>query len=157
MPAKAATTQPHDADLPAVWVGIESMPSDELIALEQRIGEILQSRNARPPINWSARVRASFARAMNQVREALVSNSFYTTAMPEEILPDSARVRACRSQIKRILHRLAPAEIIALTLYLEACEAVPLDNEYQQTVAHQEAGMRARLQQRQNKHAEASA
>jgi hypothetical protein len=137
-PAKAATLQ-TGADLPAMWIGLESMHDDVLISLEQRIGEILESRNARPPINWSARVRACFARSVARVREAFISGSFYTTAKPEELTADSARVRACRSHIKRIVHRLAPSEIIALALFLEAAETVPVGHEHYEAIANTEA------------------
>lgn len=146
--AKAATTQSSNDATSCLFEQLAGLTDDQLEALEQIIGEMLRARNARPVIQWPERTRAQFARSVSHVREAMTENAFCTTRAPAALEADCNWVKSSRAQIKRAVHRMAPADVISLAMFVEWAQVTPVDDAHHKAALARNAQTLAMLRRR---------
>jgi hypothetical protein len=118
----------EEAALPDLWIGIESMPDDELEQLERRIGELLASRKPAPEPTKSEGIKD----AVNRVRMSFALNHFFTFKPPASL--DEPWAKNAITSIKRDIHHLSPAELIGLSMFLGNAVSVPMPYAYRSYV-----------------------
>jgi hypothetical protein len=141
----------EEAALPDMWLDLEAMDDDTLEQLERRIGELLASRKPAPEPTTSEGIKD----ATNRVRMAFALNSFFTFKPPASL--DESWAKSCLTSLKRDLHKLTPAELVGLTMFVDCATRVPLPYAYRSYVEDRAEQSRKWFVEQQAKQAQRAA